>query len=137
MGCNYYMALKRLFNWPENLHRFIDSKRLTPFKLGVNDCGLFAAGAVSAMTGVDLFSSLKGKYTDAAGEQAVLMGLVTAHNLQEVPVSMARRGDICLYVSENGPTALVVSGDGVNALGPGDKGLISIPVLKCSKAWRI
>jgi hypothetical protein len=130
-------VLTRKDNWPEELDTFFKSRRDIPFKMGENDCGLFACDAVKAMTGVDLAVKLRGTYTDAQGEEEVLRVLAIRAEIKVIPVKQARRGDIVMYTGDNGPGLLVVSGDGIHCLGPGESGIRSIPLDKCSIAWRI
>jgi hypothetical protein len=131
------MTLRRTDDWESRLAEFFRARRDVPFEFGVNDCGLFACDAVLAMTGVDLGAGVRGTYQDTEGERVALQKIAAEHALEEIPVRMARRGDVVLFERAEGPTLLVVGLDGVNAYGPGENGIKSIPVKHCSKAWRI
>jgi hypothetical protein len=63
---------RRFANWPERLAAFLESRRVSPKQWGVNDCGLFCADAIEAMTGVDMAEELRG-HDSARGS---LKGLV-------------------------------------------------------------
>ena len=52
--------MKRLEDWPERLAAFVEARRAMPFRWGQNDCALFAADAVAAVTGVDLAERWRG-----------------------------------------------------------------------------
>ncbi len=63
--------LVRLSDWPERLHAFVESRRLLPFAWGANDCCLFAADAVLALTGQDIAQARRSTYTTARGAMRV------------------------------------------------------------------
>jgi len=50
----------RLADWPERLAAFLESRRTMPKQWGQNDCALFCADAIQAMTGVDPALELRG-----------------------------------------------------------------------------
>ena len=52
----------RISTWEDSLSNYIAIKRHEPFEYGVNDCCLFAAGAVEAITGEDPMPEFRGKY---------------------------------------------------------------------------
>ena len=45
------------------LHAYVQEQIGKPFEYGVNDCGLFAAGALDLLTGGNLSSRLKGQWS--------------------------------------------------------------------------
>jgi hypothetical protein len=51
---------RRFPDWPERLAKFLESRRMQPKKWGYNDCGLFCADAIEAMTGLDVTEELRG-----------------------------------------------------------------------------
>lgn len=108
--------MHRLHDWPERLAGFLDSRQGEPFAWGSNDCALFAADAVQAITGVDLAREFRG-YSDEEGAatalasfvhnrplwhgaesllEAVTLHIAEDHDLSEIPSSLARRGDLVL-----------------------------------------
>ena len=146
------MSLLRKDNWPELLAEFISNRMDKPFIWGENDCGLFACDAVLLMTGLDLAEKARGKYanSDAAAAITSKYDVIITSNLEEyaeavaesyllpsVPILMARRGDIALYLSILGPTLGIVAMNGKEVLIPGPEGLRGVPLASCKKAWRI
>lgn len=98
--------MRRAPNWQSALSRYIVSRAHAPFRYGVMDCGLFVADALAAMTGDDVAQELRGRYTTrreafahiericgAPTMQAVAEYLAARNGLNEVPVTMAQRGD--------------------------------------------
>jgi hypothetical protein len=92
----------RLPDWEARLHDYLESVADAPFEYGRNDCALFVAGAVNAMTGHDFGAPFRGRYKSAAGAVRALR-LYGAGNLPSTlsaalgfPVhpSRAGRGDI-------------------------------------------
>ena len=97
----------RYNDWETRLSRYLLAARSRPFSYGKHDCCLFAAGAVFAITGVDIAEGFRGKYSSRAEavklirqEAKSLRGLLASiskeYGLAEVPVSQAQRGDIVL-----------------------------------------
>ena len=58
--------MKRISNWESAFSEYIESKRNTPYEYGTNDCCMFAAGSVEAITGEDPMSEFRGKYKSLA-----------------------------------------------------------------------
>lgn len=127
--------MRRIDNWPKALSAYFRSMEKVPFKFGENDCGLFACGAVQAITGVDLAADLRGTYSDAEGEKQVLLEIAAKAGLQSIDVKKAQRGDVALHIGKNGPSVMVV--DGTHCIGPGENGFVIVPMSECSEAWRI
>lgn len=135
--------MERLSCWEARLGGLLEARGQEPHAYGRNDCMIFAAAAVEAVTGLDLAKAHRGKYRSAAGASRYLRSLghdtpadmVTVH-LPEQPVAMAQRGDI------------VADADGVPGVCIGAKvafvglegsraGLVTKPLLECSRAWRV
>lgn len=142
--------MRRKENWPELLDEFLRERLDSPFEWGVNDCGLFAADCIRHLTGLDLAAPLRDAYHDEESARDALNracggGDLTAyvemtcrqHRFQEVPLLTAQRGDLLLHISELGPTLLILSLDGWQAVGPSPQGLQQVPLDRCSRAWRI
>lgn len=131
--------------WPERLAAVLG--RPDPFVWGVNDCCLFAADAVEAMTGVDPAIRQRGYRSARAaagrllrhgGVEEVARGAAAALGFREIPVGFAQRGDVCLVTTAAGLDALgVVDLDGIHILVPGEAGLIAHPPDMARAAWRI
>jgi len=57
--------MKRREDWPERLAVFLESRHTMPKQWGQNDCGLFCADAIQAMTDVDPAWELRDTYQNA------------------------------------------------------------------------
>ena len=148
--------IRSIPNWPTLLHQFLAERMKMPFAWGKNDCCLFACDAVFEMTGFDLAIDFRGKYDsalsavrtmaefvgDTSVDSAHLVGAVAAriatqHEIKEIPVTMAQRGDVVLLLASRGESLGIVSLRGDSVLSPGEKGLVPLPLKNCLKAWRI
>lgn len=145
--------MQRYHDWTTKLRDEIRTHN-RPFSYGENDCCTFVCDCILAMTGTDVYADFRGKYHDlktsllamksvcgSASIEAVAEYVTKQHNMKEVPVLFAQRGDVLLLpVSEN-PNDLalgIVYFDGINAAVVGEKGLMRIPYHKTAKrAWRV
>jgi len=59
--------MTRRSTWEADLSAYISSVRGKPYVYGEHDCGLFAAGAVMAMTGEDPGAPFRGQYSNEIG----------------------------------------------------------------------
>lgn len=107
------MEIKRFPDWRSLLTAHLDTVARVSFAYGHNDCALFAAGCVQAMTGVDLAGRYRGLYGTLKGGLKLLgqdgfdshLAIVRAH-FAEVPTSFAQVGDIMVLRDEAGIDAL-------------------------------
>jgi hypothetical protein len=104
----------RISTWEEALSNYIITKRHEPFEYGVNDCCLFAAGAVEAITGEDPMSEFRGKYdslkTSLKAIKDIGAGTLEATmdgKFPEVAIGHAQRGDLAFF---NDSVGVVVGG---------------------------
>jgi len=104
----------RISTWEEALSNYIITKRHEPFEYGVNDCCLFAAGAVEAITGEDPMSEFRGKYdslkTSLKAIKDIGEGTLEAtmdSKFPEVAIGHAQRGDLAFF---NDSVGVVVGG---------------------------
>lgn len=150
------MTLKRQTRWiTRAYHRFLMERAKAPFKWGANDCALFAADGVLAITGVDIAAEFRGKYEDEAGAfeaiKEICGGSTVAdaaawcaqkHGMKEWVAAngkpqplFARRGDLVVFEA---PTGALVAGL-VHLSGQivtvGEKGLYRFPISKALRAW--
>jgi hypothetical protein len=122
-------ALVRLDDWRPRLDAYLRVVRGQPFVWGQLDCALFCAGAVAAMTGVDLACGWRGYRTEAAGlRKLVGAGFDThvdlvASLLPEVHPSQVQIGDIVVL---SGVTLALVQGRLALAIGPDGLGPVSM-----------
>lgn len=105
-------ALNRRDDWQPRLTQYIATNGLQPFEFGVNDCALFAAGAVEAMTGEDIAAPFRG-YTN---ERGGLLALKRAGFEDHVDLCRQSLPTLPGHIPQTGDIALV-PGDGGNALG--------------------
>ena len=135
---------RRFEAWPARLRAAIEHGRDTGFAWGKNDCCLFAANCIHAMTGIDPAENLRG-YDSQRGASARLRrqgGIeklaetrARRHGWPEIPPATAQRGDIVLVEDTNGRALAVVEGRWV--LQPAEQGLAARPLSAGLRAWRI
>lgn len=126
--------------WSAALDAFIRSRLPMPFSWGHNDCCLFAADAVQAMTGQDLAAAERGTYATASEALELVQRLgglqaIADRAGQRVPPLTAQRGDIGL-VSVNGRDLLAVC-LGPYWVAPTGGGLAPIALADARMAWRV
>ena len=128
--------------WEQRLWRVTRGALVKPFEYGTNDCAIFAADCVKAITGVDLAAELRGTYSTEAGALKVILQrgcenieqLISTF-LPEMPKEMARRGDLVSVEGIHGVFIAVV--DGRTAVGPTPSGIRHTAKAKARMAWRV
>jgi hypothetical protein len=117
----------RISTWEDALSGYIVAKRHEPFEYGVNDCCLFAAGAVEAITGEDPMSEFRGQY-DSLKTSLKAIKDIGAGTLEEtmdakfpeVEIGHAQRGDLAFFDGSVGVVmggfAYFVSDDGLERI---------------------
>jgi hypothetical protein len=141
--------LIRLEGWPAALSDYLLRAERTPFKYGRQDCGLFVAGAIHAMTGVDVVANLRG-YSDRkeaftriaalCGQptmEAVSVYLAAQNEIPEIPVLRAQRGDAVMLRSGRRSSLGIVAMHGTEILTPYRDGLLRLPLSHARRAWHI
>ena len=132
--------LQRLPDWRLRLDALVYSRLHEPFAWGSNDCALFAADCVQAITGVDLAVELRGRtLQQAAAVQRANGGLAAlACRLlgPMVGVYQSRPGDVAL-VPIGKRVALGVVIDFSSVVGPGATGLQAMSRRQALCAWRV
>lgn len=128
----------RISTWEDALVNYIIIKRDEPFEYGVNDCCLFAAGAVEAITGEDPMSEFRGKYDSLKGSIKAIkdIGAGTLEatldgKFPEVSIGYAQRGDLAFFDDSIG---VVMGGF---AYFVSDDGLERIPREMWNKCWSV
>jgi len=124
--------------WEDALANYIAIKRHEPFEYGVNDCCLFAAGAVIEVTGQDPMPEFRGKYDSLKGSLTVIkeIGAGTLEatldgKFPEVAIGHAQRGDLAFF---DGSVGVVMGGFAYFA---SDDGLERVPRAMWDKCWSI
>ncbi|WP_184259425.1 DUF6950 family protein [Granulicella mallensis] len=145
------MALVRLPKWDTQLlPAFIAAHKNVSFKWGTSDCCLMAADAIQAMTGVDIASDFRGKYTDEASAFALIKSVANGttvadaaaycaakHGLTEWSKPLlAQRGDLVTIQNGTQLIAGFVGIDGRYAISIGETGLMQFPISVITRAWK-
>lgn len=128
----------RLSNWESHLSEYIQSKRNKPFEYGVNDCCLFAAGAVEVVTGENPIPEFIGAY-DSLKTSIKALKTIGAGTLEktmdakftEIQIGYAQTGDLAFH---DGSIGVIIDAD---ALFVSDDGLVRISRDKWSKTWSV
>jgi hypothetical protein len=142
--------LSRLPTWQSALSAYLVESAHTRFEYGAFDCGLFAAGAIAAMTGVDAARGLRAQYRSRGEALEVLRQLcgrptveaVAEHlagvlGVPEIPVLCAQRGDPILLRAGRRSSLGIVAMHGTEILTPCRDGLLRLPLSHATRAWHI
>ena len=150
--------IQRSITWlTQELDAFLRDHITKPFEWGTNDCCLFAANAVQAMTGMDIAEDFRAKYTDeqsafaliksVTGGDSVVDAIVhcaVKHGLKEwvspegktLPL-MAQRGDLVAVSNGDNIIAGIVDLSGRYVAAMGDKGIIRLRLSSIQRAWHV
>jgi hypothetical protein len=145
------MAIKRIDKWATALHNFLLSRAKTPFAWGTNDCCLVAADAVQAITGTDIASDFRSKYTDQASAFALIKTVTGGSTAEDAAaycaqkagltelthVLTAQRGDLVVLNDGGSTIAGFIHLNGRNAVSVGEDGLKRLPLSAIKRAWRV
>ena len=136
----------RLADWRLRLDALLHERLAAPFAWGTNDCAIFCADAVLALTGRDPLPAALRRHRSALQAQRALGrrgGLEQlVHATLGVPVDLAALmdGDVVLVdparAGRDGARALGLWDYGL-ALGPGTTGLAALPAATVVHGWRI
>ncbi|WP_416368579.1 DUF6950 family protein [Tritonibacter mobilis] len=135
--------ITRRRDWRSQLCAYLDAVSRSEFRPGSHDCALFAAGAVKAMTDVDLAVGYVGKYRTISDGMALLrdegivdLSALVARHFSEIPPLKAGVGDLALVRGDAGADALgVVQGPSIFVLQ--QKGLGRVPLDEGIKGFRV
>ena len=134
--------LRRVRDWRRRLSDVIEERRRVPFT-EENNCALFMADCVAAMTGVDLAADYRGKFKSLAeaiillrkAGYADLCEFLTQH-LDEIPPALARAGDVMAFPTEQtGWAGGIVNGERVTVMSEAGLGTVSRDL--AARAFRI
>jgi hypothetical protein len=136
------MKIMRLSDWRPRLLDYLLTVSKQPFEPGVNDCALFAAGGLAAMTGVDLSAEWRGQYTTLEQGYALLRAAghrdhiaLAAQHLKEIPAAFAGVGDVAVVAGSIGDSLGIVQGEGIYVLTL--RGLGVVPLDHAHQAFRV
>lgn len=118
-------------------HDFLLSRARMPFAWGTNDCAMFAADGIQAITGTDIAEAFRGKYADEASALAAIRGVAggatiadaaawcaAQHGLPEwAHPLLAQRGDLVVFEAAGQLQSGLVHLTGAHVVAPGAKGM--------------
>jgi hypothetical protein len=123
---------------------FIQTHKNKPFVWGENDCCLFAANAVLALTGNDLAAEFRGKYSTELGAARALKKhgyssiemLLNAKLGESIAPLSAKNGDVALVENHLGQLAAgIVFRSGIYCVSP--SGLRQLPLSSVISVWGV
>jgi hypothetical protein len=134
--------MTRLPDWHARLVALIEMRKTEPFSWGVNDCCLWAADAVMAMTGHDPAAGIRGTYSTARGAALALrriggMAGAGARCGAEIPPLCAQVGDVGIVSSDDSPRESGAVCIGEHWLVVVKRGLGLVELHAARKAWRV
>ncbi|MCU0826661.1 MAG: hypothetical protein MUE52_04485 [Tabrizicola sp.] len=136
------MTPHRLPDWNPRLSAYLAEITPVAFRMGSQDCALFAAGAVRAMTGYDPAAPFRGTYTDlksglkrlrAAGFESHIE--IADKLFQRIHPAMAQVGDLALIEVPDGMALGIVAGETLACLSPA--GLGHLPRAAAVATWSV
>ena len=152
------MTITRTPHWlTRELDTFMREHSNDAFEWAVQDCCLFAANAIEAMTGVDIASDFRGRYTDEASAFALIKeltggdtvadaaaycaakhGLVEWADKEGKPTPLrAMRGDLVVVSNAGRLIAGVVDLSGRYVAAMSDKGIVRLSITNIQRAWHV
>lgn len=136
--------MQRIDGWEGRFWDTIHGAEGKPYVLGEHDCFKLTCDVVKALTGVDLWSPWKGRYSTERQALKLIAqyggsfngAFTKLFNTSVVDPSMARRGDVLRFDDDNGTPHLgVCVGSTVCLLA--EKGLTRVERADCIACWRI
>lgn len=135
-----FAQLVRRPDWPARLACFLEARRDMPFVWGANDCCSFAIAWVREMAGREVFAV---DWSDARGARETLAALGGIRQAwrdvlgpEQQNWRMARRGDVVISRDDAGRENGMVC-TGTTIAGPGERGLVQLPLDRALLVWRI
>lgn len=135
------------------LNDFLNQRAQEPFEWGVNDCALFAADGIKAITGIDIAEDFRGKYTTETGALRAIKTICNGttvedateycankHALKEWPNPLfAQRGDLVVFENGRRLIAGLVHLNGRDIVAVGESGLYRFRITEASikRAWHV
>ncbi len=126
--------ISRQPDWRPRLVAYLATVSAKPFAYGSQDCALFVAGAVEAMTGSDPAAGYRGLYQSLKGGLKLLArdGLADHVTLlratfEEIPIAFAGVGDIAVIGEVGMPALGIFEGEQILVLREDGLGLMPRP----------
>ena len=144
------MTLTRKPHWATRaFHDFLLARATMPFQWGSNDCALFAADGVQAITGIDIASDFRGKYTTKAGAFATIKTVCNGATVEDAAAycagrhglvelahpKMAQRGDLVTLMDAGRVISGLVHLNGRHIVAVGESGLLRLGIETVKRAW--
>ena len=143
------MTISRRPDWQTALHCYLQSHEHSRFEYGTLDCCLFVCNAIRLMTGADLAAAFRGRYSSRAealrlvrfeagrpSVEAIAERMAAAHEMPEVPVLFAQRGDMLLIERPRDYSLGLLDLNG-ELLAMAANGLLRWPRARACRAWRV
>ncbi len=136
---------KRLPDWRLRFDALITERLRAPFAWGTNDCALFAADNVLALTGIDPAIGMRGHRSARQAARTLrqrgdLATLVDLNLGAACAPGAAVQGDVVMVpmnTESGGRLALGVCLNAESAVGPGAYGLLQTSMANAVCAWRV
>lgn len=141
--------MMRRQDWVVRLDAYLKARAGLPFVFGANDCCLFAAGAVEAMTGEDLATGFRGKYRTrhgaaqamkkyaGGGARELMEKMAVLHGLMQVSPPMLARGSVALILNDGIESLGIVDLSGTHIAAPGVVGMVRMPLNRAITGWLV
>lgn len=132
--------MSRTPDWVECMWEVIDAHEYAEFAWGVNDCCIFAARCVDAMTGTLHEIDLSEAYSDEASALAYIaahgsLADALTHHLGEPVGGRALRGDVVMCANGGTPCVGVCVGATVACMG--ENSMAYLPRSDITQRWAI
>lgn len=127
--------------WQIEFERFVAARQNLPFAWGSNDCAVFAADCVLAITGVDVaLPALRAHTTELQAARLLkkyggVVGIATAALGAPVPVLTAQIGDVVLADAAGRDMLAICNGS--TLIAPGPEGLVHLGMGRARVCWRV
>ena len=130
----------RRHDWASRLFAVADEHQDRSFAWGVNDCCLFVARCIDAMTDSDLEAQILSRYSDVDSARAFvleygLLSVAVSHYLGEPVTRSPQRGDAVLIHGGEDYAVGICLGSQIAAMGP--TGLRMLPLSEVIKVWPV
>ena len=142
--------LQRRPEWQTALHGFLLSQQSRRFCYGEFDCCLFVGDAILSMTGTDIARAFRSgyssrrealelikRYTGRASIAAVAEQIAAEHDMRELPLPFAQRGDMILLKRSRDFSLGLLDLNGREILAASKNGLLRLLPARACRAWRV
>jgi hypothetical protein len=146
------MALTRVDHWDtRSFHHFLVARAPLPFAWGENDCALFVADGIEAMTGVDIAADFRGRYHSEAEALDLIREITGGEAVADAAAwcadkfgmrewlhpLCAQRGDMVTLADAGRVISGLVHLNGRHIVAVGEMGLKRLPISAALRAWHV